>query len=254
MDDIESKLLSPEFVKTVYTDAASATVQELSKIGVDVAKTIRLVFFPLQYTAAFQDRLAAYIDQSVRKVPEQRRIAPRESMILPIADKLRYQEENSPISELYVNLLARAMDRDRVGEAHPAFLNIISQLAPDEILVIEQLQSLDHRVFFRLDKKHITVLKSESDQAVEKFGISDALKADLLNRSVSPESLAQPELFLTFLEHLISLGLVEYTNQPWHEKEEWKKAGGNHQGNTEFWAIALTKFGRLFYSACVSGS
>ncbi|WP_211960885.1 Abi-alpha family protein [Cupriavidus plantarum] len=40
-----------------------------------------------------------------------------------------------------MNLLSRGMDRERVGEAHPAFIQIVGQLAPDEAVLIEQISA-----------------------------------------------------------------------------------------------------------------
>lgn len=42
------------------------------------------------------------------------------------------------------------MDKERVGEAHPAFISIIGQLEPDELLVLRQLEQQEYNVFFRL--------------------------------------------------------------------------------------------------------
>jgi hypothetical protein len=91
--------------------------------------------------AASQDRLEGYINKSIRQVPEERRITPVESIALPVAERLRFQEEGNPITDLYINLLSRAMDGERVSEAHPAFISVISQLAPDELLFLQDLSS-----------------------------------------------------------------------------------------------------------------
>lgn len=246
------KAVPPELAKEVYTDAAAKTLQEASKIGVDAVKTIRLALFPLQFTAAFQDRLAAYIEKAIRQVPEEQRIPPRESLALPIAERLRFQEEDNLISYLYVNLLSRGMDRVRIGEAHPAFVNVISQLAPDEVLLLEQLNSFEYRIYFRLNNKKITVQKFESDLFVASMSVSESTKNFLLERSVIPEELAQPLLFLTFLEHLVSLGLVEYDNEPRNEGE--LKFVQLAYKDAAYFCIKLSEFGRLFHKACVQNA
>lgn len=243
------KTVPPELAKEIYTDAAAKTLQEVSKIGVDAVKTIRLALFPLQFTAAFQDRLAAYIDKAIRQVPEEQRISPRESLALPIAEKLRFQEEDNPISYLYVNLLSRGMDKERIGEAHPAFFNVISQLAPDEVLLLEQLASSEYRIYFRLNNKKVTVPKSDSDSFVASMPVSESTKSFLFEKSVVPEELAQPSLFLTLLEHLVSLGLVEYDNEPRNTGElQFVKLAYQEAA---YFCIKLSEFGRLFHTACV---
>ena len=106
------KAIPVEVAKEAYGDAASGLLKQVGKLGEDCLKTFRLALFPVQFASAFQDRLAAYIERSVRNVPESRRITPMQSTVLTITDKLRYQEPDNIITNLYVNLLsARASER-----------------------------------------------------------------------------------------------------------------------------------------------
>lgn len=239
----------PAVTEKIYSDAAANTLKEASKIGVDALKTVRLALFPLQFAAAFQDRLANYIETAIRQVPESQRVAPLESLALPISEKLRFQETGNIISKLYVNLLSRAMDRERVGEAHPAFINIISQLASDEAVLIEQLAEVEYRIFFRNNDIKKTVLKTESNIIISFSNIESDLKQRMIELSVEPETLAQPSLFLTFLEHLVSLGLVSYSNEPTNIGE--LSDAPQKIGGMDYWCIGLSEFGKLFYTACV---
>ena len=65
-----------ELVKEVYSDAVADTLKEVSKIGVDFVKTVRLALFPVQYGAMLQDRidtengeLSLSDDQPLYRVP-----------------------------------------------------------------------------------------------------------------------------------------------------------------------------------------
>ena len=68
---------------------------------------------------------------------------------LPIAGKIfrdsEFDEAETPIWEMWVQLLARACDKDRVGEAHPSFPWIISQLSSDEAKLLKSLVPLQPR-------------------------------------------------------------------------------------------------------------
>jgi hypothetical protein len=247
------KDLPPTVVETAYSDSVSETLKEASKIGVDAVKTVRLALFPLQFAAAMQDRLARYIDGAVRKVPEAHRIPPMESITLQIADKLRFQEETNSITALYVNLLARAMDKERVGEAHPAFLNLISQLAPDEVLLIEQLAKGDYLLYMRDKSRRQAVLNEERELLIERASLPPEIKSKITLISVRPECLAQPEMVYTFIEHLASLGIVVYKNDVSDDEEFAYKEMRRTFGSVKFWFVQLNEFGRLFHSACVAG-
>jgi len=248
---------APEVAKAAYSDSVAATLKEISKIGVDAAKTLRLALFPLQFTAALQDRLAAYIDSAVRSVPEPRRIAPQPSVALSICEGLKFCDPAEEVSRLYVALLARAMDKERVGEAHPAFVNIIAQLAPDEIVVIRQLGHAgpvgnegSYKTYFRAAAgARLALTNGEAEQALDAHGVPDPIRQLVLSIAVNPEELAQPRLYSVFLEHLTSLGLVSYTNEP---KNRGVLQGVMHgSASAQLLCIQLSDFGDLFFRACV---
>lgn len=239
--------LVASIAKEAYSDAVAPAMREFGKIGADAVKVARLVLFPVQFGAIFQDRLARRLQEALDRVPEARRIPPRESIALPVGERLRYEDEGvNHIAELYVNLLARAMDKERVGEAHPAFVSIIGQLAPDELLVLRQLGEQEHRVFFRLRPGEPALLFDEACVMLTSAHFWTSFEETLCRAAVRPEELAQPALFLTFLEHLQSLGLAEYTNKPREEVDGLATPG------FEYFFIKLTGFGRLFLKACAS--
>ena len=69
----------------------------------------------------------------------------------PIIDRLKYAEEDNPLTELFLHLLARSIDTDRINEAHPAFIHIIDQLSPDEALILFELSAKDISVVDTMD-------------------------------------------------------------------------------------------------------
>lgn len=83
--------------------------------------------------------------EAIRFVAPSRFIMPA----LPIAGKIfrdsEFDETETPIWDMWVQLLARACDKDRVGEAHPSFSWIISQLSGDEAKLLKSLMPLQPR-------------------------------------------------------------------------------------------------------------
>ncbi|NVD74563.1 DUF4393 domain-containing protein [Duganella sp. BJB488] len=242
------KSIPPEVAKAAYHDAVSPALKETGKIGEDLVKTVRLVLFPLQYAATLQDRLARHFQKSIERVPEERRVAPVESLALPITEQLRFHDEKSVVGDMFVSLLARAMDKERVGEAHPAFVQIVSQLAPDEAVLIRQIAGAQPSAYMRPQKKGVAVLLTDEREAlIGASGMSEDQKRYLQSVTVRPEVLAQPELVYTYIEHLVSLGIVSYTNEPWDA--EFKNANAS---GFDFWFVALNGLGELFHRACLS--
>ncbi|KVD73294.1 hypothetical protein WI89_12325 [Burkholderia ubonensis] len=245
------KVIPQELVKEAYSDAVSDTLKEAGKIGVDLVKTVRLALFPIQYGALLQDRLARHLRSSIERVPPARRVAPVASLALQIADRLRYQEDGSVLTEMYVNLLARAMDKERAFEAHPAFLHTISQLAPDEALLVDQLSRADPSLYVRIKGREASMLADERANAIETADLSEEVKRQIPSISVRPEELAQPNLLHTYIEHLVSLGLVSYTNE-----HQWVSSPRMIEclvPGCQFLFIRLNGFGKLFYRGCLLG-
>lgn len=242
------KAIPPEVAKEAYSDAVSGPLREAGKIGTDFVKTVRLILFPLQYGAYLQDRLARRLSEAIARVPEERRVAPVESIAIEVADRLKYQGDESVIAEMYVSLLARAMDRERTGEAHPAFVHIVSQLAPDEALLIEQISRAQPSAYLRPPNNGHAVFKgSERASVIQASAMSDWQQQQLQTIAVRPEDLAQPSLLYTYIEHLVSLGIVSYTNAPWGRDFQNSKSN-----DFEFWFIELNGLGELFHRACLS--
>ncbi|QYY34206.1 hypothetical protein K2O51_33170 (plasmid) [Cupriavidus pinatubonensis] len=69
---------------------------------------------------------------------------------------------------------------------------------------------------------------------------------------VRPEGLQQPSLLYVYIEHLVSLGLLSYTND-----HQWASKDGTVKTTmlgADFCFIRLNGFGQLFHRACLTGS
>lgn len=241
---------APEVVREAYGDLASGALKEAGKLAEQIVKTVRLVLFPVQIAAAVQDRLVGYIDRAIRQVPEPHLIVPRESIVLPLAEKLRFQEPANPITDLYINLLSRAMDGERVGEAHPAFIGIISQLAPDEVVFLRELSKNEYTLILRMDEAWHCPSPQQIKEAFDQSDMPPRLIEKSNSIVFTYGTLNQSDLFYVFLEHLYHLGLVQYINEPSNDGEY--KGFNRGRDYPRFVFIRLSTFGKLFFKACVS--
>lgn len=139
-----AKIVESEVVNKAYDDLAASPLREGGKFLTDLAKSFRLFTAPIQLLAVAQDRLAAFCDRVRAKVPEDRQQEAAPSIALPVLMDLRFMEDENPLTELYLNLLARAIDKERCNEAHPAFVKIIEQLSPDEAMVLWHFRQTEH--------------------------------------------------------------------------------------------------------------
>ena len=138
-----AKIADSQLAIKAYDDLLADAMKEGGKALSDIIKGLRLFTTPLQFLALWQDRLMARLETARAKVPEDRQQEAAPSIALPILMELRFMEDENPLTELYLNLLARAIDKERCSEAHPAFVKIIEQLSPDEAMVMWQFGKRD---------------------------------------------------------------------------------------------------------------
>jgi hypothetical protein len=213
VDQYESliKAIPPDVLRDAYRELASPPLRQFGRFGEDVLKSLRLVLLPIQLFAALQDRVDARLDRAIRQVPEERLIAPNMTTLLTIAEKLRFEPEQSVAADLYVNLLSRAMDGERVGEAHPAFVSLVAQLAPDEVLFLQEVAKRDYTLILKINKDWPTPSAQQIDEVWKLMKdpnpatpIPDPRVSQARFVIFDYSTLNQPELFSVFLEHLES--------------------------------------------------
>jgi hypothetical protein len=235
MADLEklANILGAETIKRIYEDGLSGTVQEIGKMLTDLAKTLRLVTLPFQVGADIQERVTKRLMKVRDSVPEENQIPAPASLTVPIIERIKYLEDENYLIDLYLNLLARAIDKDRVNEAHPAFFHIIEQLSPDEAYFL-----------FRLREKGLSFSSHEDfDYQKRIFSNYKRTKEEL----VSTEFVF-PEHFRMYFAHLESLNLVTW---PVINEEYPTNENGVQIGLIKHSILQLTEFGTLFVKACI---
>jgi hypothetical protein len=189
------ELANSKLANKSYKDALQPFAQQLGKMGEDVAKTFRLVFAPFQVAAAYQDRLQSWIERLRDKVPDERQVEPPPYIGGPVLSSLLFIEDSNPLQDLYLNLLARAIDKDRQDEAHPAFVHILSQMSPDEAVLMAVIR--DNTLRFRVTEAVINECPGETF-----FKLAEPL-------DISTSFLRCPGRIQVSMHHLKQLGLID---------------------------------------------
>jgi hypothetical protein len=218
-------------VKAVYKEGLSPAVQEMGGTLGDIMKTLRLVLAPVQALAAVQDRYRAFLDRAVRRVPEERRTAPPPQILGPVLESIRYEPEDTPIDEMFSELLSRSMDSERQGEAHPSYPIIIKQLSSDEAKLLVLIRDHKYEVIFR-------------DRHAGGRAYREATELDEFPR----DELAFPDNLSFYMNHLDQLklaGIYEHRNQ-----EPIFFEDGRQWGVRIYSRYRLTQFGASFLQAC----
>ncbi|PDT68576.1 hypothetical protein CO683_15325 [Bradyrhizobium ottawaense] len=236
---VATELVKQVPIKEVYQDGLSPAMRETGSALTNFIKTLHLALAPLQFTAALQDRYVAFLDRSVRKIPEERRILPAPQIAGPILEAIKYEPDDTLIADMYGELLSRAFDRDAARHAHPAFAPLIKQLSVDEAVILrsiyEKLRENDHYKFQFTD---------DYDPQTNRF-FNRKVEIDELPR----EGLRSPEDVAIYIEHLDKLGLaavLQFKNQ---EPLFAGGGGGGQSGSRTYARYQLTAFGHEFMKA-----
>jgi hypothetical protein len=143
------------------------------------------------------------------------------------------------------------MDRERVGEAHPAFFTVITQLAPDELLFLDDFARRDETLIMSPVGKKVYPDQTWRRARLDKSELSSEIRQQIERETFSYEALTQPEFFPVYQEHLQHLGLIEYHNQLSHHYSQLELKPRDDNELSVF-SMKLTHFGRLFLKACVT--
>lgn len=220
-------------VEKAYDDLVSPAFKEIGEAARNTVKASRFILAPIDYLSAQHDRWLHYLKRVSEKVPEEQLIAAHPHLAGKVIESLRYLEEENLLTELFLNLLARAIDRERVSEAHPAFASVIAQLSPDEAIVLFYLNEKN-----RLLKQH-----SAFNAHKNTFGAPTTL-----DNQFPLEKLAFPQNYFMYCDHLHSLNLAGI----WQSGNQHSITANGIQTGVEITSYAqLTEFGRLFAKACL---
>jgi hypothetical protein len=220
-------------VDRVYTDAVEGFAKEIGALGTDVVRTARLLLAPFQLAGAWQVRFARYCKRIAEKVPDERRTEVPLVISGPVLEALQYAPAEELLTEMMLDLLACAMDTQRVDDAHPAFGHILKQLSPDEAMVLFHLKKSRYR-FTQYLKLHQD--KNWFDKPV------------IEENDFPLDTLARPKLYYVYLKHLELLGLA---NGVLVSRTYERNAENVQTGNREICEATLTDFGEMFARACV---
>ena len=125
----------------------------LARTARNVATTIEVGLLPLAavyhgYGKAktyFERRFPAEMAERVCTIPQEHLVEPRPFVAAKAVEGLAYSHEESELKEMYLSLLATAMDRSTAAKAHPAFAKIIHELSPSDARFFNRY-ALRHRV------------------------------------------------------------------------------------------------------------
>jgi Abortive infection alpha len=166
---------------------------------VTAAKAVNLVLAPIRGLVWGWEKIEEIIFPELARRFEQKLqqlVTPKTTVAGPALQALRFAGDEAPLCEMFVNLLTTAMDKETALHAHPAFVEVIKQLSPDEAKVLQFLALVNQVPLVRVTR---AIAPSYSFYTVAVPWFSP------INKNVS---CAHPELIASYLDNICRLGLA----------------------------------------------
>jgi len=145
MDVLTEIVQSPAVLKEVYGDLAKPGVQQAGKALSTIIGLGNTILWPI---ALVNEKAKIALEANLEKyrikmkdIPEEEVCEVAPEVGVPIAEKLSYVS-NEELSDMYTELLANASQKQKANVAHPSFVNVISNISPDEAILIKSVRNM----------------------------------------------------------------------------------------------------------------
>lgn len=136
-----------EIIKAVpvYDDAVQPVAKEIGKALHTIGGVINFALAPLALLvygySMFEKRLTTQLALRFEHIPPENIISPKLQIVGPLIEKYKYVHDSEELSDMFINLLASSMNKDTAQKAHPSFVNVISELSPDEARLLKTISN-----------------------------------------------------------------------------------------------------------------
>ncbi len=246
-----------ELANNVYSDLRPI-IQPIAKSIGRVIDFMGSTTLPFQYWADvakinYAKRLEEY-KKKIESVKDEDRCEVHPELGVPIMQSLPYTT-NDDIAEMFTNLLASASISSMACSAHPAFVEYIKMMSPDEAIIVKYLKTNDviPHVTYRVNWKNprkgfITPIENE-------IGIEHKV------------NLVYPQNSKQYISNLLSLGIIEDSgslyliNDKFYDEiieyKQLKKVASQFENMEDVDSVTInkgyyhvTEIGKMFIKAC----
>ena len=187
-----------DFLREIYGDAAKPGAKQVGKALETVFAFSNTLLLPI----AFANERARVFRKHMEKYRARLKDTPVEDVCevapeigVPITEKLTYIT-NEELSNMFVELLAKASQIQHASVAHPSFVNIINNISPDEALLLRSSK----------DAKGIPFVEARFAKTTNReYYVLDPLAVTIEDFG----DLAYPGNIPAYFSNLEGLGLVE---------------------------------------------
>lgn len=129
----------------VYDDGAKSFVKETGKTISLIPQTINAVFSPLQKWILNRDysvkETKKLLEEKLKNIDSKDIVEPPTYIAIPTIQAISYSMDNETLRDMYANLLAKSMIVHTRDKVHPALVDIIKQMSPNDAKIYELICS-----------------------------------------------------------------------------------------------------------------
>lgn len=238
---------------------AKAAAKNLGKTALTITNTVNNCLLPLaafnygieSAKNYFKERFRADVEAVTAHIPPDRIVEPKASIVSPLLQGLAFSLDEELLKEMYLKLLASAMDDKTEPTTHPAFVEVIKQLSSDEALILDFVANKTMCNAYVVDAYLQQSQNSGGTLEVRDFGryIWDSGMKNTRNNNM-------------YIDNLIRLGVLQKINLNHHQHDEFDmsikalndvftKKYPNFFFRYEKNILKPTTFGQQFIGSCI---
>lgn len=180
--------------------------QNLGQTALTITKTINNALLPLAAVNFAFDKARVYFTEKFPQdiaaktatIPPEQVVEPKASIAGPALQGLAFTHEEPNIKEMYLNLLATAMDGRVATDAHPAFVEIIRQLSSEDAQLMRG--ALQSPVAIAIVEVRLSTVGQQGYQTLARHVLN-------LSDSTTKAAVENPQL-PAIVDNWVRLGLV----------------------------------------------
>lgn len=213
MDDKNFNLvkLDSKLAEKIYNDVFSSSFQKAwnalwDVIGLVTSITLPIAMFNNFTNYILQKNIKKY-EKKLNNITEEDRIKVSPEIWVPILDKLTYYE-NDKLSDMFLELLKKASNKNEVSKVHPKYIKIIENLSEDEALILNYFYTnkIERIPYLNL------IVKNEKNSWI--MVIKYFSELNNFNEIKNKENL------ITYIENLVSLWIFQTPDNTYIANEE----------------------------------
>jgi hypothetical protein len=252
--------VSKTLAKDLYNDAVSPAAREAGgALAAVVGLFNNVVLYPFKHVnlhykyklEQFEQDLKAKLDA----IPPERVVTPDLQIAGPTLEALKYTYDTAELREMYLQLLASAMDSQKASNVHPSFVDVIKSMSAMDAHVFAQFPSVGQlpvaRVSLHFEGKTFSGV-------LPTFYAPDLLgERDPFQVSTSIQNLVRLGLLTHRDNKIMNFDYDQYRLHPFLESRRAKyqlhpeAAGKELTTQVEGEVLLSNDFGRAFRAACL---